>query len=112
MCYILQRIGQQKQVSPESTHPSSRNPSRTLDFKDAHAGMVPVFNHQNTLTPSGGVTSLYPRQNGLSNGGGNHTANGNTSVGAGAHSNGSSAGNPGHFSPRSNPASGSAFQYP
>lgn len=108
--YILQRIGQQKQVALESTHPSSRNPSRTLDFKDAHAGTVPVFNHQNALTPLAGVTSSYPRQNGLSNGGGNHIANGSTLVGA--HSNGSSAVHSGHFSPHSNPASSSAFPYP
>ncbi|KAG0587598.1 hypothetical protein KC19_2G176400 [Ceratodon purpureus] len=100
------RISQQRQVAPESTHPSSRNPSRTLDFKDANSGTVPVFNHQNALTPLAGVTSSYPRQNGLSNGGGNHTANGSTL--AGAHSNGSSA----VHSPRSNPTSNSAFPYP
>jgi hypothetical protein len=85
MFYILQRIGQQKQVAPESMHPSSRNPSRTLDFKDVHVGTVPVFNHQNLLTPLAGLTSLYPRQNGLSNSGGNHIANGSTL--GGAHSN-------------------------
>jgi hypothetical protein len=110
MFYVLQRIGQQKQVAPESTHPSSRNPSRTLDFKDAHAGTVPAFNHQNLLTPLAGLTSSYPRQNGLSNGGGNHIANRSTL--GGAHSNGSSAVDPGHYSPHSNPVSGSSFPHP
>ena len=113
MCYlfyILQKIGQHKQVAPESPHPAPRNPSRTLDFKDAHAGTVPLFNHQNMLTPVASVTSSHPRQNGHSNGGGNHIANGSGLVGA--HSNGLSAVEPGYFPPHSNPASSPTFPNP
>jgi len=81
-----------------------------LDFKDGHAGTVPLINHQNALPPLAGVPSPDPRQNGISNGSGNHTPRGSTLVGA--HTNGSSAGESGHLFPHLNPPSPSAFPHP
>lgn len=100
------RISQQKQDVSENTHPSSWNSSWTLDFKDGHAGTIPLFNLPTSSPPS----SPYPRQNGSSSGNNNHTPNGSKLVGV--HSNGSFAGESGRLLPHLNPGSNSPSLYP